>query len=137
MHRKHILSAGTFVFVAFCVLVPHSTPAREVSYGLFGSRTLGRPLTPGARTRFDSGIRRGPSGSFLGLQRADRFPDRQRPARTPARPPRRLTPAPQVTPSVPPSVQPAPPRIERRPVPFRTRRPTPRREPADIWFRTR
>jgi hypothetical protein len=46
------------------------TGAQETApYGRFGPRTLGSPLAPRERTRFDGGIQRGPSGNILGLQR--------------------------------------------------------------------
>ena len=43
---------------------------RPTAHGMFGDRTLGRPVQPGA-SRFGNAIQRGPSGDFLGVGRTD------------------------------------------------------------------
>jgi len=43
---------------------------RPTAYGMFGDRTLGRPVQPGA-SRFGNAVQRGPSGDFLGVGRTD------------------------------------------------------------------
>ena len=130
-------SALTVLTISSMFAVPAMLRASEESVrGMFGDRTLGQPLAPRTRTGFRSGIRRGPSGSFLGLQRNDRFDRSYYYARRTA-PARVLVPqstrpnivtraAPRVAPRA--TVRPAPTRVQPQVRPAR---------PADIWFRDR
>jgi len=131
-------SVVTVLTISSMFALPAVLRASEESVrGMFGDRTLGRPLTPRTRTAFRSGILRGPNGSFLGLQRNDRFDRSYSYARRSA--PAPSSPVPQSARS---GIVTRPlPRVE----PRATARPTPTRvqpsvrpaRPADIWFRNR
>jgi hypothetical protein len=106
----------------------------EAFRGMFGPRTLGGPVAPRSRTRFDSGLQRGPSGEFLGLSRDQRF--RRAPSALRSAIPDSLQPTTELPPITP------PPLVYDRPsadAPIRVG-PLPRTQPprpADTWFRTR
>ena len=118
---------------SMCALSPRVLATPVQVRGMFGDRTLGRPITPRVRTNFSSGIRRGPSGNFLGLDRDGRF---QRSYGSAHRA------APQSRVQVPPAVRsgvvtrPAP-RVNTRPTPMRVQPSARPSRPADIWFRSR
>lgn len=69
------IQAGAIVAVMIAVLgLPSDLSAQmeqRTHRGLFGERELGKPLKPG-RSRFRSGLERGPSGSFQGRTTANR-----------------------------------------------------------------
>jgi len=140
-----------WVSVGICVVLLWTGPCwraglaqqaedRPTVRGMFGDRTLGRPLQPAA-SRFGSGIQRGPSGNFLGLGRADGSSTfltpwrRSEPAPRPvnwATPPYIFAvPGPQ--PVIAPHEQPAQAPGER---PLPPQHSTPGQPASDIWFRS-
>jgi hypothetical protein len=130
--RMFLLGLGALVCLsATSVWATEGTTVR----GLFGPRTLGGPVTPKPGTRFDSGLVRGPSGEFLGLDREQRF--KRAPAAMRSAIPDTLRPATAWPPTAPESVAPYPPYAGEAPTRWG---PPPRSEPArptDTWFRTR
>jgi len=132
------ISVVALLTVASMLALPAVSHASEQSVrGMFGDRTFGRTLAPRPRTAFRSGIRRGPSGSFLGLERNNRFERSYSYARRTA--PAPAVPAPQSNrPSIP--TRPVPrfePRATARPAPTRAQPQVRPARPADIWFRSR
>ncbi|MCL4201401.1 MAG: hypothetical protein KJ000_02830 [Pirellulaceae bacterium] len=130
--RAGVLTAMFLVFDSASATEP------TIVRGMFGPRAIGGPVAPQPRTRFDSGIQRGPSGQILGLPRNQRFSYDASALRssipdalpgTPVAPP--VVSRPPVPPATPPAV-----------VPFRpgtgpVAPPEPPTRPADSWFRTR
>jgi hypothetical protein len=58
---------ATLIFLPILVLSLAGDALGQTS-GMFGPRTLGSPIRPGA-SQFDDGLQRGPSGTFLGTGR--------------------------------------------------------------------
>jgi len=128
---------AVLTIAGLCAFSPHVLATPVQVRGMFGDRTLGRPIAPRPRTSFSSGIRRGPSGNFLGLDRDGRFQRSYSSARRTA--PRSRV---QIPPATRSGVvtRPAPrvePRVYTRPAPTRVQPPARPSRPADIWFRSR
>jgi len=131
--RAILLSLGLGTLA--CLLADGGLAIEGEAYrGMFGPRTLGGPVAPRPRTRFDSGLQRGPSGEFLGLSRDQRF--RRAPSALRSAIPDTLRPTIVAAPAAPQPVSPDPYAAD---APIRVS-PPPRTQPprpADTWFRTR
>ena len=138
------VSAGICVVLLWtgpCVRagLAQQTEDRPTVRGMFGDRTLGRPLQPAA-SRFGGGIQRGPSGNFLGLSRTEsrmflspwwRAEPVPRPVNWAAPPYIVAVPRPQ--PVVAPQAQPGQAPVEQ---PLPPQQSTPGQPASDIWFRS-